>query len=247
MNIDAILDHPEYNLRSVSRLAARDDPWTRVWLDRLDPLYGIYMQVRNRRLIIRKEFYETAFVIDRLQDELSRVPALWELGAGHGMLGLFSSVMYPRLSRATLIDQHKPSSYERIREHLAVRFPYVKVRTRFIEGKIQDAVDIPPGALVVGVHACGALTDRVVETAAAAGADFAVVPCCEAKRLLPLEVRRETPPGCVPQAVAEMRLARWRGMGYAVEERALPEAVTGRGRIFIGRAPTPGSPLQKSW
>ena len=41
MDVDRILERPDYNLRSKSRLSARDDEPSRVWLDGPDPLYAI--------------------------------------------------------------------------------------------------------------------------------------------------------------------------------------------------------------
>lgn len=237
MDVDRILDHPEYNLRSTSRLAARDDRFTRAWLDGRDPLYEVYQLLRNRRVALRKEFYETAFVLDRLAPELSAAAELWELGAGHGMLGVFACILHRQLCRATLVDRRRPPSYERMREQVALKYPFVKIRTRFIEGRVDDALEIPATALVVGVHACGPLTDVVAETARQAGAAFAVVPCCEARRMLPWPLSRSVPPGQVAEALSELRCQRWRAWGYEVEERSLPHAVTARGRVLIGRPP----------
>jgi Methyltransferase domain len=39
-------------------------------------------------------------------------------------------------------------------------------------------LSLGPGDLLISVHACGALTDRVLERALAARCRVAVVPCC---------------------------------------------------------------------
>src|SRR4030095_6744792 len=41
-----------------------------------------------------------------------------------------------------------------------------------------EHVPLSPDDLVVSSHACGALTDRVLERAATVGAPVAVLPCC---------------------------------------------------------------------
>ena len=41
-----------------------------------------------------------------------------------------------------------------------------------------ERLPIEPGDVVVSSHACGALTDRILERAAAAGARVSVLPCC---------------------------------------------------------------------
>jgi len=238
MDVDRILQTEGYNLRSVSRLAVRDDTWARIWLEGMDHLYAIYHLLRNTRIVSRKEFYETAFVLDRLTEELREATSLWELGAGHGMLGQFACVLHRGLSETVLVDRRQPPSYERIRERVALAYPFVKTRTRFVEGEIDDALGIPKTGLVVGVHACGALTDRVAETARHSGANFAVVPCCESRHQLPDHIRQSTPRGETEDTVNLWRVKRWRSWGYDVEERAIPIEVTARTRLFVGRAPS---------
>lgn len=235
MDVDRILAHPEYNIGSRSKLAARDDPWARVWLDGLDPLYEAYWRIRNRRIIPRKEFYETAFVLDRVADVLAGRPYLIEMAAGHGMLGLFAVLLHPSLRQVVHVDLCRPLSHDRILEQLATRYPYLKRQSRFITRSIEDLGPLPRGALVMGVHCCGGLTDRVVELAREARSDFVVVPCCESYHQLPRGTRRDLGHEGLPTRLAEIRRERWTGWGYGIEERRLPAAVTGKGRVMIGR------------
>ena len=234
MDVDRILSsHPEYNLRSVSRLAARDDRFAKVWLTGHDPVFHAYWRMRNQRVIIRKEFYESAFVLSRLESELARARYLVEIAAGHGLLGLFAALVHRGIHQVVHIDQRRPVSHERILELISLDYPFIKVRSRFLETKVEALTNLPPQTLLVGVHCCGPLTDHVAEMAREAGAPFAVVPCCETRRLLP---QGHPPVGAdLPEVLTQIRMARWETWGYDVERRALPEAVTGRGRLLVCR------------
>lgn len=234
---DLILAHPSYDLRSVSRLAARDDPWVPLWLHGLHPLFIIFRKLRNERAVNRKEFYETVFVLDRLAPELRRTRCLVEVAAGHGMLCLFSAVLYPRLEAAVAVDLRQPLAWDKVRERVSLLYPFVKMKTRFVERKVQKTLPVPPEALVVAIHGCGGLTDLVGDIAREAGASFAVAPCCEARNLLPEGLRKVVPGKELPQVLGDLRAERWRSWGYTVEERSLPESLTARGRLFVCHAP----------
>lgn len=233
MNVDQILDHSDYNLRSQSRLSARDDARARAWLERDDALYGVYLRLRNQRTAVRKEFYEAAFLVDRLDPELRRATRLWEMAAGHGMFGLFAALLHRPIREVVHLDKRQPPSYERILELAAIDYPFLKLRSRFREGEIGTGDAIPSDALVVGLHCCGSLTDLVAEEARRSGAKFAVVPCCERRALLSPAARASVRGEDIPRLVRERRIARWESWGYAIEERQMPDRVTASTHILI--------------
>ena len=236
MEVDLVLEHPEYRLHSRSRLSARDDAYKRVWMDGDHPLYLIFRRIRNLRIAVRKEFYEAAFMLDRVAPELRRASAVYEIAAGHGMFGMFAATVFRNLERVIHVDLCRPQSYARILEQVALEYPFVKHRSEYHEAPAGEGPPVPPGGLVVGLHCCGALTDLVAECARKDGASFAVVPCCERRSLL-----RGANSGArgddIPRLVNQARVDRWREWGYHVEERALPEAVTKRRRIFVCTRP----------
>ncbi len=41
-----------------------------------------------------------------------------------------------------------------------------------------DSLEVPSDSFVIALHACGILTDKVIEKSIAAAAGFAVMPCC---------------------------------------------------------------------
>jgi hypothetical protein len=236
MDPDRILAHEGYNLRSTSRLSARDEPWLPAWLSGRHPLNRAFRKMRDEGRINRKEFYETVFVLDRLRDWLQVAPpVLYDFGAGHGLVGMLAAMLAPgRVREVVPVDRREPRSHERLREALALVAPWVKVRTRYCESKLGELPRLRSEAWGVAVHACGGLTDQVAKVSAAASIPFVVVPCCESKGCLPDPENRES--GLpVAERVNAARLERWRSWGYSVEERALPLRVTARTRMFLCR------------
>jgi hypothetical protein len=82
------------------------------------------------------------------------------------------------------------------------------------------------------VHACGSLTDDVLDQAIGARASVAVLPCCH-------DARRCDSGGLGgwldnPLAIDVTRAQRLRAAGYAVHTQLIPLAITPKNRLLIG-------------
>ena len=92
-----------------------------------------------------------------------------DLGAGHGHLTR-------HLAEALNVDalglERDPARVSTAQALAAGRAQFVAVDL------FADAPDLGPRDLVVGLHACGALSDRLIELAVAAGASVAFASCC---------------------------------------------------------------------
>ena len=95
--------------------------------------------------------------------------------------------------------------------------------------------------LVVAIHACGSLTDVIIDLAISQQLPFAVVPCCYDRRqefLSPLpETTSRHLSGYFPSQkdyVDTLRIAAIYQRGYQVTLRVLPSSVTDHNRIIIG-------------
>ncbi|MGE0394897.1 MAG: hypothetical protein AB7P67_15125, partial [Vicinamibacterales bacterium] len=82
---------------------------------------------------------------------------------------------------------------------------------------------------------CGALTDRVLDAAIAAGADVAVLPCCHDVETCDAGVLDGWMDADL--AIDALRATRLAGHGYRVATLAIPAAVTPRNRLLVGIAP----------
>ena len=97
-----------------------------------------------------------------------------------------------------------------------------------------DDVEILDTDIVVSCHACGAITDRVLDRAVGARARVAVLPCCH-----DLDAGDDGGlSGWVDGAAAIdiVRARRLAERGYRIWTQAIPEAITPKNRLLLGRA-----------
>ncbi len=114
---------------------------------------------------------------------------------------------------------------------MTTTWPRLSGRVELVARTIDD-VEIGAADLVVSSHACGALTDRVLDRAIAARARVVVLPCCHDERTCD----RGGVDGWVdgPLAIDMTRAARLRAAGYAVHTQLVPEAITPKNRLLLG-------------
>jgi len=93
-------------------------------------------------------------------------------------------------------------------------------------------VALDAGDLVVSCHACGGLTDRVLDVAVRAGARAAVLPCCHDADAAPVLLDGWIDPALALDVDRAQRLA---GAGYEVWTQLIPPDITPKNRLLLGR------------
>ena len=178
----------------------------------------------------RKEFYE-AWETARRVRRLFRGGRIVDLAAGHGLLAQLMLILDDTSPQALAVDQVVPASAAALHRVLVDRWPRLAGRVEFL-GRPLESVTIRPTDIVVSIHACGRLTDLVLERAIAARARVAVLPCChdlavcDAGRLL----------GWMNDALAidVMRARRLASEGYRIWTQVIPADITPKNRLLIG-------------
>lgn len=187
----------------------------------------------------RKELYE-AWEVARRTRRLFRGGRVVDLGAGHGLLGQILLILDDSSPGAVAVDVRLPASSATLHEALVETWPRLRDRVTFTEQAL-DAVALNPDEVVVSSHACGALTDVVLERAVAARARVAVLPCCHHL------AGGETPDltGWVDGALAMdiLRAVRLERHGYRVWTQTIPTEVTPKNRLLLGSPLRPVAPL----
>ena len=178
----------------------------------------------------RKELYE-AWETARRVRRLFRGGRIVDLAAGHCLLGQLMLILDDSSPQAVAVDQALPPSAAILHRALVDRWPRLAGRIEFVERSL-DAVAIQPTDLVMSVHACGALTDVILERAIAARARVAVLPCCH-------DTDRSDKGGLAgwmndALAVDAMRARRLAGAGYRIWTRIIPGEITPKNRLLIG-------------
>lgn len=178
----------------------------------------------------RKELYE-AWETARRVRRLFRGGRIVDLGAGHGLLAQVLLILDDTSPHALAVDKAVPASAATLHSALVAEWPRLAGRIAFVSAAL-DGVEILPGDIVVSIHACGRLTDLVLQRATAARARVAVLPCChdadhcDAGGL----------GGWMNDALAidAVRAGRLVSEGYRIWTQTIPAAITPKNRLLIG-------------
>lgn len=159
-----------------------------------------------------------------------------DLGAGHGLLAQIMLLLDDSSPAALVVDKTLPASCAKLNDALTRAWPRLTGRITCIASPLED-IELGDTDVVVSSHACGALTDLVLDRAAAARARVAVLPCCHdlaACDAGPLA-------GWVDRAVAidVLRAVRLEQHGYRVWTQTIPPTITPKNRLLLG-APEAG-------
>lgn len=156
---------------------------------------------------------------------------VFDLAGGHGLVGWLMAIQDRTTTEVFVVDQQLPSSAHRLHEALAERWPGLGARIHRIEGDL-GACTVSSEDRVVAVHACGALTDRVLDLAIGAGASVGVMPCCHAKA----KTDAGGLTGWLDHAVAVdvVRAQRLREAGYRAWTAVIDPAITPMNRVLLG-------------
>ena len=184
----------------------------------------------------RKELYE-AWEVARRVRRLFRGGRVVDLGGGHGLLAQVMLVLDDSSPGALVVDRALPASSARVHAALVQSWPRLSGRITFVERALDDVI-VQSDDVVVSSHACGRLTDVVLDRAVAARARVAVLPCCH--DLEACDVGGLT--GWVegPLAIDVMRAVRLEQQGYRIRTQSIPAAVTPKNRLLIGAPPRSG-------
>jgi hypothetical protein len=178
----------------------------------------------------RKELYE-AWEMARRVRRVCRGGRVVDLAGGHGLLGQVMLLLDDTSPDALVVDAVLPPSAGTLHQAIVAAWPRLTGRVRFEAARIED-VPLSSVDVVVSCHACGALTDVVLDRAAEARARVAVLPCCHDHE------RGDTGglAGWMPAdlAIDATRAAGLRVRGYRVATRTIPAEVTLRNRLLIG-------------
>ena len=178
----------------------------------------------------RKELYEAWEMAKRVR-RLFRGGRVVDLGGGHGLLAQVLLLLDNSSPVAVVVDKALPASSAKLHEALVRAWPRLSGRIAFVAGALDD-LPLLPTDIVVSSHACGALTDRVLEGAVAARARVAVLPCCH--HLAVGDARDLSGWVDGPTAIDLVRAMRLQQQGYRIWTQTIPASVTPKNRLLLG-------------
>jgi len=177
----------------------------------------------------RKELFEAWEVARRVRRRF-RGGRVVDLACGHGLLAYILLLLDDSSPQALAVDRQLPQSAGTLKAGLEAAWPRLSGRVTFVPADI-DSVALGPGDLVVSVHACGGLTDLVLERAVNAGARVAVLPCCHHLDSGDTGGLQGWMDGAL--AMDATRAARLSRQGYRVHTQTIPADITPKNRLLL--------------
>jgi SAM-dependent methyltransferase len=158
------------------------------------------LPVASLRGVSSRKRDQLSALLAALSPLAERAERVVDVGAGSGHLSRLAAELFQRQTLGVDRDSQRSRAASAWAERRARDVGELKLR--FI---VADAMSEPeaftPNDLLIGLHACGELGDRLVLSAASAGADLALISCCMQKIRTP-----ERP--ALSRAGADLRLRR---------------------------------------
>jgi hypothetical protein len=189
----------------------------------------IARQVCQLECVPRKELYE-AWEVARRARRRFRSGRVVDLACGHALVAHILLLLDDSSPSALAVDAKLPPSAFRVAERLSHAWPRLAGRVSLLSAKL-ETVDAQPDDLVVSCHACGSLTDDVLDKAIAARARVVVLPCCQSAEASDVGGLS----GWLDAALAVdvTRAAKLRAAGYDVHTQTIPASITPKNRLLL--------------
>jgi hypothetical protein len=182
----------------------------------------------------RKELFEAWEVARRIRRRF-RGGRIVDLCAGHGLLGQILLLLDDSSPDVLVADPAPPASCATLASALASEWPKLGGRVTLVEARLEQ-VELREGDLAVSIHACGALTDAVINRATTARSRVAVMPCCH-------DLDRADTGGLTgwidgTLAVDVVRASNLRALGWDVYTQTIPQTITPHNRLLMAGPPS---------
>lgn len=177
----------------------------------------------------RKELFEAWEVARRVRRRF-RGGRIVDLACGHGLTAALLLLLDDSSAEALAVDRTLPASAGKLLAALVKNWPRLAGRITFEESSAEE-IQLSRHDLVVSVHACGALTDLVLDRASYAGARVALLPCCHNLD----ESDQGGLDGWVdgPLAIDISRANRLKSKGYRIYTQTIPSEITPKNRLLL--------------
>jgi hypothetical protein len=181
----------------------------------------------------RKELYEAWEMAKRVRRRY-RGGRVLDLACGHGLLAHIMLILDDSSEIAIAVDKKIPLNAAKLSDALITTWPRLKDRVIYKQVPIEE-ITVLSDDLVVSAHACGSLTDLIIDMAIAQRARVAVLPCCHNLK----ESSTEGLEGWMDKtlAVDTARAVKLRSKGYRIVTQKIPDDITPKNRLLMGEYP----------
>jgi len=178
----------------------------------------------------RKELHEAWEMARRVRRRYrgGRVP---DLACGHGLLAHIMLILDNSSNSAIAVDNAIPQNAQKLSSALMASWPRLKNRVVYQQIPVQE-IAVLADDIVVSAHACGALTDLIIDKAVEQHARVAVLPCCH-------DAKTSSTGGLEgwmdkSLAVDTARALKLKSAGYRIVTQKIPGDITPKNRLLMG-------------
>ncbi len=177
----------------------------------------------------RKELFEAWEVAKRAR-RLFRGGRVVDVAGGHGLLAHLMLLLDDSSPEAVVVDPARPASADPIQRVLTEAWPRLQDRVSYQADDLASFA-MRESDVVASCHACGALTDRIIDAAVAARARLAVLPCCHDVDTCDAgDLTGWMNPAIAIDAVRVTRLGE---RGYRARTQLIPLEITPKNRLIL--------------
>lgn len=178
----------------------------------------------------RKELYEAWEMAKRVRRRY-RGGRVLDLACGHGLLAHIMLILDDSSPTAVAVDNNIPLNAGKLADELLATWPRLTGRITFTSLPIEK-ITVQADDLVVSAHACGTLTDLIIDRAVAQRARVAVLPCCH-------DLKKSATGGLggwmeKTLAVDTVRAMALQARGYKIVTQEIPSEITPKNRLLMG-------------
>jgi len=178
----------------------------------------------------RKELHE-AWEMARRVRRRYRGGRVLDLACGHGLLAHIMLILDNSSNSAIAVDNAIPQNAQKLSSALMASWPRLKNRVVYQQRPVQE-IAVLADDIVVSAHACGALTDLIIDKAVEQHARVAVLPCCH-------DAKTSSTGGLEgwmdkSLAVDTARALKLKSAGYRIVTQKIPGDITPKNRLLMG-------------
>jgi len=178
----------------------------------------------------RKELHEGWEMAKRVRRRY-RGGRILDLACGHGLLAHIMLILDDSSKIGIAVDKEIPLNVKKLSSSLIESWPRLKNRIIYKEVSVEE-ITIRSDDIVVSAHACGSLTDLIIDKAIEQHARVAVLPCCH-------DLKKSSTDGLEgwmdkTLAVDTARAVRLRSKGYQIVTQKIPSDITPKNRLLMG-------------
>lgn len=188
----------------------------------------------ERRAMPFKEVLESFEFFACVRNRI-RSKSVADLCCGHGLVGILFAMFERNVDHVCLLDKVRPKSFDLVLGAAQAVAPWTEAKVKYVEAQLKHAPShLEPGTAILGVHACGARTDKCIEHAISLRGTIALLPCCRRHRL-------HDSPECLKNvlgadvAIDVDRTYRLHSAGFRVRWDQISPKITEMNRVLVGQ------------